>query len=1428
MSDIASSSATASGSSNVKGAGSSTSSNGSGHSRFSLRGVLFSLAALIFVGSTFFAYTQDPRPDPFSPASTFDWFRYPLEYNAFRRLPVVTGTINAVFAVKRTTDVWAVGDRGLILHSSDGGKSWEQQNIGSPKPGASALLRSGVFEWTSPVWAQSQKPIGEQLKASETLQVDPKSSQSPAQQKQLPPGAPQGLGVDIQVSPSTSNPPANLGNLPVELKEPPKTEQRGPTSVRKSPQQKTPAIKSPEKSSGGITKSTPPSQSTVASPLNLYGLYFVDPLTGWAVGDDGTILHTTDGGKSWNPQARKSGNHLQSVAFVDAKTGWAVGFNGTILHTTDGGQSWNPQASNSAGRLQSVAFVDAKTGWAVGGGGTILHTTDGGQSWNPQPRKSGDLLREVAFIDAKTGWAVGEAGTILHTTDGGQSWNPQPSKIGSALRSVAFVDAKTGWAVGDGGIILQTTDEGQSWNPQASKSRGWLRSVAFVDAKTGWAVGEAGTILHTTDGGQSWNPQASNSAGRLQSVAFVEAKTGWAVGTFDTIHTTDGGKSWNPQATKSGNLLQSVAFVDAKTGWAVGFKGTIVHTTDGGQSWNPQASKSDGWLRSVAFVDAKTGWAVGEAGTILHTTDGGQSWNPQGSKSGSALRSVAFVDAKTGWAVGDGGTILHTTDGGQSWNPQASKSGGLLQSVAFVDAMTGWAAGNGGVILHTTDGGQSWNPQTSKSRGYLFSVAFVDAKTGWVVGADDTILHTTDGGQSWVSPHYRRYFAPWYYGSLAFVFIFLVPALRKPPPEQQSLPSIEAAMASDRPLRSGELDVLNLGQIAFALSRFLRNENTQPPLTIAITGDWGTGKSSLMNLLRDDLAAYGVRPVWFNAWHHQKEEHLLASLLNAVRAQAIPPFLTVAGLKFRVKLVWGRLRNNPVRSVILGAFFFIVAGYLLWDLPKRPLALWNLLSNLNIKGDNWSFDSLIKALLGSAALAPVYGLYKILQPFGVSPAVLLQNMSQGFTRRAAAEKTGFREEFARDFKEVSEALNPRTMLILIDDLDRCRPDAVLEVMEGINFLVSSGDCFVVMGMAREKVERAVGLSFKEIAKEQVGEHYREAKAEERENYERRQRWEYGKRYLEKLVNLWVQVPPLTPASGGTLLARATTQTRNTASVWRFVRDFLVAGVSVLVIGGLVYVGTMLPEVPPPPSSDTTQKTTPDTQAPPKSTGSPTPNIKPPLVSPTPEPEVTLGPVFVPGEKNSPGIWWGLAGLLVLIAAGSALVLVRPQLVVPDSKNFIDALKIWDDVITNVHNTPRTLKRFMNNLRWLAARTRKGHPPPTFTERIKANWQDMFGVNPADEPGNLPEPVLVGLASLEAIGFKSTPGDIRLFLISNKGPANGNAADAYEKHRAVALNNTSFENWPPTPAQIAQFFELMGDGNVSTIQASGNDDRAHAN
>ena len=68
-----------------------------------------------------------------------------------------------------------------------------------------------------------------------------------------------------------------------------------------------------------------------------------NPLLGWAVGTFGSIIATSDGGKTWKSQTSPTRSHLFSIAFADAKNGIAVGSQGTLLLTSNGGAEWKPR-----------------------------------------------------------------------------------------------------------------------------------------------------------------------------------------------------------------------------------------------------------------------------------------------------------------------------------------------------------------------------------------------------------------------------------------------------------------------------------------------------------------------------------------------------------------------------------------------------------------------------------------------------------------------------------------------------------------------------------------------------------------------------------------------------------------------------------------------------------------------------------------------------------------------------------------------------------------------------------------------------------------------------------------------------------------------------------------------------------------------------
>jgi len=118
--------------------------------------------------------------------------------------------------------------------------------------------------------------------------------------------------------------------------------------------------------------------------MAFFGVSFADVNTGTAVGAQGTIRRTTNGGVTWTGQSSGTLNPLQGVSFTDANTGTAVGLttqSGTILRTTNGGGTWVSQSTRIASQLFGVSFTDANTGTAVGFDGTIVRTTTGGVVW---------------------------------------------------------------------------------------------------------------------------------------------------------------------------------------------------------------------------------------------------------------------------------------------------------------------------------------------------------------------------------------------------------------------------------------------------------------------------------------------------------------------------------------------------------------------------------------------------------------------------------------------------------------------------------------------------------------------------------------------------------------------------------------------------------------------------------------------------------------------------------------------------------------------------------------------------------------------------------------------------------------------------------------------------------------------------------------
>jgi len=542
-----------------------------------------------------------------------------------------------------------------------------------------------------------------------------------------------------------------------------------------------------------------------------YSTRFVNATTGWAVGNNGTIMKTVDGGKNWTTQKSNTTATLLCVYFIDQNTGWAVGSN-TIIKTVNGGDTWSVLTTSAATALNTVYFFNATTGifsgygqifrttdggktltsvaggttvnysnllslffinerrgWSAGTNGRVLNTIDGGLTWAAQTSNTTNRLNSVVFTDSINGFVYGDSGTRLVTTNGGTTWTA--SKVmNNHINSTFFINVNKGWGVtesnSDSTTIYKTIDGGKTWSPYWTGSDRALTSVTFVDSLKGWTVGHGGRILWTTNGGSTWTATSSGMTTPLISVHFLTPLLGWAVGEQGGIvKTTDGGTNWTAGKIPETGYLNGVYFLNKDTGLVVAGFGTkqIYKTYDGGNTWKTMTTpKTNYFLNSVQFTDGSVGWSVGLDGVILKTVNKGESWTEQTSGTTNALWGFHFFKpANTGtvinfndtlgYAVGDKGTILKTSNGGAVWNALTSGISSTINTVFFIDSKNGWCGGQSGVLLRTRNGGVSWEKLTSTIYNTIYGIQFIDLNVGYAVGDYGNILKTSNGGDAWTS-----------------------------------------------------------------------------------------------------------------------------------------------------------------------------------------------------------------------------------------------------------------------------------------------------------------------------------------------------------------------------------------------------------------------------------------------------------------------------------------------------------------------------------------------------------------------------------------------------------------------------------------------------------------------------------------------------
>lgn len=372
-----------------------------------------------------------------------------------------------------------------------------------------------------------------------------------------------------------------------------------------------------------------------------------------------------------------------------------------------------------------------------------------------------------------------------------------------------------------------------------------------------------------------------------------------------------------------------------------------------------------------------------------------------------------------------------------------------------------------------------------------------------------------------------------------------LPLLEVTPAERSGAPPPTARVHADRWTVD---DCLDYALYARAIAEFIRHPDTRPPLVISVQGPWGQGKTSMMRMVQQRLdrqhpdlesgarrvadAADGpsaltfrnlrdsldgdvalsplvepaaLRSVWFNAWKYQSSEALWAGLAHAI-LQQLPARLSRKDRElFWLRLQLRRIDPMAVRRDIHRVAFERFLPRLVVSLALGFVALLAVVAGGAVE---------TAVGLGGAAVAVCYAGFQWLRSQRKALNRALEGSYLRFVRQPDyAEKMGYLHLVEEDMHQALELLTPpgEPTVIFIDDLDRCAPDKIGEVLEAINLFLSGEypSCVFVLGIDSEVVAAAMEVVHKDVI-ERLGD----------------RRGELGWRFMDKFVQLPFVMPRL--------------------------------------------------------------------------------------------------------------------------------------------------------------------------------------------------------------------------------------------------------------------------------------------------------------
>ncbi|WP_165774829.1 KAP family P-loop NTPase fold protein [Candidatus Viridilinea mediisalina] len=323
-------------------------------------------------------------------------------------------------------------------------------------------------------------------------------------------------------------------------------------------------------------------------------------------------------------------------------------------------------------------------------------------------------------------------------------------------------------------------------------------------------------------------------------------------------------------------------------------------------------------------------------------------------------------------------------------------------------------------------------------------------------------------------------------------------------------------------------DELGFTPAAQALAAIITEaEISDTPLTLGVYGPWGSGKTSLMQMILTDLDHNRCTTVWFDAWRYAQQEALWrALLLDVVEALRLLVERDATWLHGYIDHQ-NRLQPDQPPTSMDAEGCAATRATLTTRLDDLTASLYRSVEREENGALEFQWDAAGKLVANTVIRAgfsaiPILGqIGKAVEKAGEAAGAenypdQLLNLFQRERLRVYREQVQSLEQFRTGMATLVNDLitsQKRRLVIFIDDLDRCLPEQAIGVLEAIKVLLDIRGCIFVLGVDREIIEHGIRVRYKEFALAEG--HSGPFPVAERD-------------YLEKIVQIPFTLPPLAP------------------------------------------------------------------------------------------------------------------------------------------------------------------------------------------------------------------------------------------------------------------------------------------------------------